>query len=183
MVGDIPPLAFTAAAAAEVPSVALGNFTWDWIYRAYSRFETTAPGVISLIADAYSEATVALRLPFHGGFESIRVGVQDLPLVARRSRRRGTDTRRLLGITSDGPVVLASFGGHPVDLPWPDVARSGRFTLIVTDHELADSPATGLQPHVYRLLRDELTARGIRYEDLVAASDVVVAKEIGRAHV
>ena len=62
------------------------------------------------------------------------------------------------------------------DLPWPDVARSGRFALIVTDHELADSLATGLQPHVYRFRRDDLTARGIRYEDLVAVSDVVVAK-------
>src|SRR5580704_6206460 len=30
--GDIPPLAFAAARRAGVPSVAIGNFTWDWIY-------------------------------------------------------------------------------------------------------------------------------------------------------
>ena len=32
VVGDIPPLACAAAALAGVPSIALGNFTWDWIY-------------------------------------------------------------------------------------------------------------------------------------------------------
>src|SRR5262245_2001366 len=36
VVGDIPPLAFEAAARAGVPSIALGNFTWDWIYEGYS---------------------------------------------------------------------------------------------------------------------------------------------------
>ena len=32
VLGDIPPLAFAAAAEAGVPSIALGNFSWDWIY-------------------------------------------------------------------------------------------------------------------------------------------------------
>ena len=35
VVGDIPPLAFAAAAAAGIPSIAIGNFTWDWIYEGY----------------------------------------------------------------------------------------------------------------------------------------------------
>src|ERR1043166_5508339 len=32
VLGDIPPLAFEAAARAGVPSVGLANFSWDWIY-------------------------------------------------------------------------------------------------------------------------------------------------------
>mgnify|MGYP006879243197 FL=1 len=32
IVGDIPPLAFAVAASAGLPSIAIGNFTWDWIY-------------------------------------------------------------------------------------------------------------------------------------------------------
>ncbi len=35
VVGDIPPLAFRAAHLAGLPAVALGNFTWDWIYEGY----------------------------------------------------------------------------------------------------------------------------------------------------
>src|SRR5262245_59695569 len=32
VLGDIPPLAFVAAARAELPSLGLANFSWDWIY-------------------------------------------------------------------------------------------------------------------------------------------------------
>ena len=32
VVGDVPPLAFEAAAEAGVDSVAVANFSWDWIY-------------------------------------------------------------------------------------------------------------------------------------------------------
>src|SRR5688500_13176797 len=35
VVGDIPPLAFAAAERAGVRSMAIGNFTWDWIYGIY----------------------------------------------------------------------------------------------------------------------------------------------------
>ncbi|HEX6737270.1 MAG TPA: glycosyl transferase, partial [Vicinamibacteria bacterium] len=33
VLGDVPPLAFAAAAEAGVRSVAVANFSWDWIYR------------------------------------------------------------------------------------------------------------------------------------------------------
>ena len=39
VVGDIPPLAFAAASRARVPSVALGNFGWDWVYSVWPDFE------------------------------------------------------------------------------------------------------------------------------------------------
>src|SRR5690242_19130547 len=45
VVGDVPPLAPAAALEAGVPSVAIANFTWDWIYEAYPRFEAAAPAV------------------------------------------------------------------------------------------------------------------------------------------
>ena len=35
VVADIPPLAVAAARAAGIPSVVIGNFTWDWIYEDY----------------------------------------------------------------------------------------------------------------------------------------------------
>jgi len=35
VIGDIPPLAFAAAARAGVPAMAISNFTWDWIYAGY----------------------------------------------------------------------------------------------------------------------------------------------------
>jgi L-arabinokinase len=153
--GDIPPLAFAAAARAGVPSVAVGNFTWDWIYSIYPAFDRLAPDTIPAIRRAYSTATRALRLPLHGGFEPMAGRIEDVPFIARRSTRDPADTRRLLGISGDRPVVLPSFGGDGASLPLEALRQSKRFTLI---EPVREPPA------------------GLLYQDLVAAADVVVSK-------
>src|SRR5205814_2786805 len=107
VLGDVPPLAFAAAHRAGVPSVAIANFTWDWIYEAYPEFESLAPGVLGVIKDAYALAHRALRLPLRGGFETIRA-VADIPFIARKSIRPAAETRRMLGIEGAQAVVLAS---------------------------------------------------------------------------
>ena len=174
VVGDIPPLAFAAAASAGVPSVAVANFTWDWIYAGYEDFDALAPGVIEVIRQAYTHTTLALRLPFPGGFEPMAAVTRDIPLVARRARRAPADTRRALGIDGDRPVVLASFGGHGLRLAYDQIAAQGGFSMIVTDHETRNGgPRTrGYVPVTYQ----QLTALDLKYEDLVAAADVVVSK-------
>ena len=68
VVGDIPPLACAAAERAAVPCVAIGNFTWDWIYEVYPAFDRGAPEVIPAIRRAYAghdasvETSAAWRL-------------------------------------------------------------------------------------------------------------------------
>jgi hypothetical protein len=177
VVGDIAPLAFAAAARAGVPSVALGNFTWDWIYAGYPGFERLAPGVLAIIRDSYATATLALRLPLHGGFEPMARVTRDIPLIARRSRHSKPAIRHLLGLDSDRPVVLGSFGGHGLGLPYEAIANQHDFTLIVTDHESQGNAADAGRPgHFLRITSAALATRALRYEDLVAASDVVVSK-------
>jgi hypothetical protein len=173
VVGDIPPLAFAAADRAGIPSIAIGNFTWDWIYAAYSAFERLAPAVIPVIRDAYRRATRALRLPMHGGFDAMADVVQDIPFVARRSARARDDTRRALGIPAGRPAVLVSFGGHGIRLPLLEVARTANLTLIVT----GDAPASGSGTKaLIRVGAGDLLAHDLRYEDLVSAVDVVLSK-------
>jgi L-arabinokinase len=154
VIGDIPPLAHAAAARAGVASVAVGNFTWDWIYDAYAAFERDAPGVVETIRDAYRQCTHALRLPLHGGFATVP-RITDIPLIARRSTRNRADTHRLLSIPDDHPSVLASFGAYGLDLPFDDIARREGLTVI-------SSPTA--------------PPAALAYEDLVAAADVVVSK-------
>jgi L-arabinokinase len=153
VVSDVGPLAFAAAGRAELPSVAVANFTWDWIYAYYPDFTREAPGVIELIGRSYAHATRALRLPFPGGFETMTT-VADLPFVARRSTRDPADTRRALGVDGRRPLVLSSFAGHGADLPYERLAAAG-LTVI--------SP-------------EQVPPAGLKYEDLVAAADVVVSK-------
>ena len=155
VLGDIPPLAHAAAARAALPSIAIGNFTWDWIYEAYlTTFEREAPTVIPQIRDAYRLATRALRLPMHGGFATIAT-VVDIPIVARRSTRPREETRALLKIPPDRPLVLASFGAYGVNVMFEDIAHREALTVI--------APPAALAPP-------------LRYQDLVAAADVVITK-------
>jgi UDP:flavonoid glycosyltransferase YjiC (YdhE family) len=155
VIGDIPPLAFAAAARAGVPSVALSNFTWDWIYSIYPAFDRLAPDVLPAIRRAYAAATHALRLPLYGGFEPMAAVTEDVPFIARQSARDPRATRRALGLADDRPVVLPYFGAYGVNLPLDRVARLGRFELIDPERSLPG---------------------GFFYEDLVAAADVVVTK-------
>jgi hypothetical protein len=173
VLGDIPPLAFAAASTAGVPSLAIGNFTWDWIYEAYAAFD---PQILSPIRSAYARATRALRMPFHGGFAPMEGRVTDIPLVARRSSRDPADTRRRLGLTGDRPVVLASFGGYGAPFAQAGDLRGGRLTILTTDRDIpAPADADG-HPSIHRLDLERLAADGLRYEDVVAAADVVVSK-------
>ena len=175
--GDIPPLAFVAAAAAGLPSVAIGNFTWDWIYDAYRQASTLE--LVRDIRQAYRNATRVLRLPMAGGFEGLEPIARDIPFIARRSGRDTDEVRQMLNLPRRGdgkPLVLMSFGGYGVS--GLDTAALGRlkdYTVATTDipaQEHTIQPAPGL---LY-ISEHDLYGRGLRYEDLVRAADVVVTK-------
>jgi len=176
VVGDVPPLAFAAAELAHIPSVAVANFTWDWIYQAYPIFTADAPDVLATIRSAYAMTTLALRLPFAGGFETMRT-LRDVPLVARCSRRTRDENRRILGLGDRRPIVLASFGGHGAALPFERVAETHDVTLVLTDYEAAASRRDTAFDGRWRCFSGPvLDHADTRYEDLVAAADVVVSK-------
>jgi L-arabinokinase len=155
-VSDLPPLGVAAGNAAGVPAVALGNFTWDWIYEHYAGGQDVA----DRIGDVYRGVKVALRLPMWGGFATMPV-IRDLPFVARRSKRDPADVRRALGIPLDARVVLASFGGYGLeDLDTDALRRLEGYHVLLPG--MIDEAA--------------MYERGYRYEDLVRAVDVVASK-------
>lgn len=172
VVGDIPPLAFAAAHEAGVPSVLIGNFTWDWIYGGYP--EESPSDLTRLFRETHRKATRALRLPTSSGFAGLEPVARDIPFVARHSRREPADTRRGLGLPEKQPLVLMSFGGYGLrGLNTPALARLTDYAIVTTDlHEDTIKPAPGL----CYLAEEHLYDSGYRYEDLVRAADVVVTK-------
>ncbi len=176
VVGDIPPLAFAAAAAAGVPSVAVGNFTWDWIYAGYADASTTE--LARDIRGAYQQATSVLRLPMSGGFEGLESITRDIPFIARQSQREPDEVRRALGLPPRDrgkPLVLISFGGYGVaGLDTAALTRLSNYTFATTDTPGQEQikPAPG----VLYISERELYGGGLRYEDLVRAADVVATK-------
>jgi hypothetical protein len=179
VVGDIPPLAFAAADAAGLPSIAVGNFTWDWIYEDYAPERHGAGSLVPLVRSATAKASRFLRLPLSGGFGMAPPErLLDVPLVARRSSRDPAETRRALGLPADRKVVLLSFGGHGLQGMSADSFRAfgDEYVAVVTGHLELSAVARELGRGVVEFGEQALYDQGWRYEDLVAAADVVATK-------
>ena len=176
VVSDAPPLGVAAGAAAGVPTIVLGNFTWDWIY---SRYAGTA-ALVGELSTIYARADGALRLPMHGGFDAI-AEITDLPFVARRSQRDAETTRRMLGLPLADRLVLVSFGGYGLDgLDLDALSRLEHYTVLVSGSvplgNLPEGLRGGRRGSLMPCDESSMYAAGVRYEDLVKAVDVVVTK-------
>jgi hypothetical protein len=168
VVSDAPPLGCAAAARAGIPSVVISNFTWDWIYEGYEG----EIGFIEIIRRAYRRADAAWRLPMHGGFQTFEK-VVDVPLVARHATRSREHTRKTLGLPLDRPLALSSFsiyGADGIDFARLDTTRE--WDIVLTGN--GDPPPSGAGTRFVH--EPSLYSAGLRYEDLVAACDVVVTK-------
>ncbi len=167
VVGDIPPLAFAGAERAGVPSLAVGNFTWDWIYAIWPDFED----IVAHVRRGYGCAEALLRLPMHAtdadAFAAFRE-IEDVPFVVRHAARPRDEVRRELGVAPDRRVVLVSFGGFSArGLRLERLGRWSQYTFVLIQAE-ADAwlPANVLN------LNDSPSD----YVSLLAACDAVVTK-------
>jgi L-arabinokinase len=172
IVGDIPPLAFEVAERLGVPSVAIANFTWDWIYEWYPEALRQAPDLPDAIRASYAKATLALRLPIAPAFTQF-AHTEDVPFVARPARHSRAATRAALNLPDDARVLLLSFGGY--GLPRLDVASLDcldDWHVVATDRVFDTLPD---HPRLRFVTERELMG-AVQYPDLVGASDVVATK-------
>ena len=172
VIADAPPLACAAAAVADIPSIVLANFTWDWIYEGYPEPLAAEPALVPVIQTAYRETAEAWRLPLHGGFDAID-RVTDIPYIARHARHERAHVRQTLSLPAARPLALSSFGGYGVrDLDPARLDCLGSIGVVITGHASPGSLPAGVHFVDERRIYDA----GLRYEDLVAAVDVVVTK-------
>jgi hypothetical protein len=169
VLGDIPPLAFAAAEEAGVASLAMANFSWDWIYSHIARRHDGLQAIAAAAADSYRHARLLLQLPFAGDLSAFPRR-ERVPLVARRPRVTRRRARTLLD-EGDGPLVLLSFGG--LGMPGLDLAALGGLTGY---RFITSAGGPGLPSNLRSIGSEELAERGLGYQDLVAACDVIVTK-------
>jgi L-arabinokinase len=180
IVGDIPPLAFAVGAAAGIPSIALGNFTWDWVYSEYPRVRL-APSLLPTIRGAYAKASMALRLPMSAGFESF-TNVKDIPFIAQHASRTREEVCKLLKIPGDKPIVLASFGGYGLPgLDTDSLSKFKKYTVVSTSNVSVgrarkDTATTERKGSFISINEEVMYDAGVRYEDLIGAAEAVVTK-------
>ena len=180
IVGDIPPLAFSVGAAAGIPSIGMGNFTWDWVYADYPRVRL-APSLLPAIRGAYARASMALRLPMSAGFESFS-NVKDIPFIARHATRTREEVAKLLKLPTEKPWVLLSFGGYGVPgLDMDVVAKLKKYIVLTTVSQPSgrarkDTPMIDRKGSLVSINEEAMYDHGVRYEDLVGAAVAVVTK-------
>ena len=180
IVGDIPPLAFAVGGAAGIPSIGLGNFTWDWVYADYPRVRL-APSLLPAIRSAYAKASMALRLPMSSGFESFS-NVRDIPFIARHATRTREEVCKLLKLPADKPIVLSSFGGYGIPGLETDIlAKFKKYTVVTTANvplgrTRKEMPMVEKKGSFVSIHEESMYDAGVRYEDLVGAAEVVVTK-------
>ncbi|MGH7854856.1 MAG: glycosyltransferase family protein [Candidatus Binatia bacterium] len=163
--GDIPPACFEIAARANIPSVAITNFTWDVIYRAYT---DDHPGFVPLIQEMtrfYSKATLALVLPYPCEM-SMFPRREAIPWVTRVSALSRSRARAAFGLPQSGTIVLLSFGGLGLaEFPWLQLDEMTDFFFVTT--------AAAGESRGNLLFLDDAQRH---YEDLLRAVDVIVTK-------
>jgi L-arabinokinase len=174
VVADVPSAAFEIAARAGVPGIGLANFSWDWIYEPFVMDWPERAPLLAHLKAQYGKASRLLRLPFNEGLTAFPV-VEDVPLIARRSTAERRETRQVLGLPLDAPLVLFSFGGHTSD--GPDavrLAQLGEYAFVATATTLHATDAVRAVRQGKNLFLLPQLANGS--VDLLAACDVVITK-------
>lgn len=165
VLGDIPPLAFEIAARAGVQSVAITNFTWEFIYKAYISEQPAFLPLIEEMRSFYRKATLALTLPYSCSMD-VFPHQKAIPWIARCSKLSKDAARAKFKLPPRATVVLLSFGGFGLRrLPWKSLERIDEFVFVTTGE-------VGVQNSNVRIL----TQVQPDYQDLVRAADAIVTK-------
>jgi L-arabinokinase len=163
--GDVPPLAFAAAAEAGVPSVALANFSWSWIYDGYSDSDPWFAQAAARMREAEARATLLLGLDMGGGLDSFPRQQRIAP-VARPLTRSPESVRAALGLKKARTFVLFSLGGFGDDFE-VELAGAERHQVVATSVKLPRPP-----PGVMLVEPSD----DLPHHELVAAADCLIGK-------
>ena len=163
---DIAPLGIAAAKRANVVSVLLENFTWDWIYSQYIKQRPGFAAHIRYLEQLYGE--VDYHLQAEPVCERVKCDLLTGPIARSRHRTRA-DIRRLLQVSEEDSLVLVTMGGvQGTRLPLDRMAGRDHCFIL---------PGQGVEEIIkednLRLLPPD---SGIYHPDLVAACDAVVGK-------
>jgi len=113
---DIPAIPLAAAQQLGLPNMAIGNFSWDWIYEDFAGRNPRWRPLIEKFSPAYARTDLLLKLPFAPAME-VFPNQTGIPLLARPGTPRREKIRNsIVDIhasdfppRADKPWVLLSF--------------------------------------------------------------------------
>ena len=165
VITDIPSLPLEAAFRAGIPCIAVGNFSWDWIYSEFAEDDNRWAPIIEMFRSQYSRANVLLRLPFHDEMAAF-FKKKDLPLVARPGKPCRDKIARLAGIDPEKKWVMLSF--TTLDLNDEALARieqNEKYEFLTV------LPLRWQRRNIHALAREQVS-----FSDALASVDAVISK-------
>lgn len=163
---DIAPMGILAARHADIPSVLIENFTWDWLYEEYLSEHPGFRYPVRYLKELFSQAD------FHVQTRPVCRPEKAYPAtgpVSRKPRLARSEIRSRLGIEEHEKVVIIAMGGIPESYPFLERLEtfSGvRFVLPGVSDILRVRGNMVCIPHRSEVL----------HPDLVHASDALIGK-------
>jgi len=166
IIADTPYLAIEAGSRAQIPTVALANFTWDLVLKEYCHASNHShQRLIECIRGCYAKVDLALRItpaPSIDAFSSIiDIGPIADPAFPERNRLASA-----LALASDERIVLVGFGGIPLtSLPLKQMEQLRPYRFLI------DGPT----PSGYSRIHSTKTLP-FSFKTLLASVDVIMTK-------
>jgi hypothetical protein len=161
---DISPLGIAAAQRANIPSVLVENFRWDWIYQNYQQFSPRFTGYINYLQHIFESADHLIQS------EPVCIRHNaDLttPPISRLPRTGKIEVRASLGIQPHEKMIYISMGGSGWDTSFlKDIQEQGRYVFIISGGSM---PAQKLGNVIFLDVNTYMP-------DVLAACDAVVSK-------
>lgn len=172
---DIPAIPLAAAQRAGVPNIAIGNFSWDWIYADYANDNPRWEFFVKKFRSVYAKTELLLRLPFAPPMEQFP-NRKDIPLLAspgtpcrEKIRDSGVPTLDIRHLTpdTDKPWILLSFTS--LDLSFQALenirALSDRYEFFCVE------PLQFENSCIHSISRN-----AVAFADILASCDIVISK-------
>jgi len=165
VVCDISALGIRVAQTAQLPSVLVENFTWDWIYRNYDDPSPILGTCASYLNQCYQSVDHHIQTEpiCHRQPAALTVGP-----ASRKIRNPRAVTRRQLEVEAEQILVLITTGGVPKDRPPMDALKQFQSIQFVV-------------PGLTETVREDnvlclKNTSSFYHPDLVAAADAVIGK-------
>ncbi|WP_061256713.1 sugar kinase [Leptospira interrogans] len=171
IISDSASLPFKIADKLKIPSLFIGNFTWDFIYSGYAKESSIFEKATRSIYEEYYHATFGLLLPFNCPANSLAEQKQ-IGLVGRKPFLNKNEAKEFFKLPKDKIHLLFSFGAYGVETSRFDWEKFDpeKYTIVLsgTDFDLLKIPN--------KQKNGIIQLSNLHYPDLLTACDFVITK-------
>ena len=168
VVADIPAIPLAAAQKSGIPNIAIGNFSWDWIYEDYAEDDLHWEFFVEKFRKVYEKTGLLLRLPFAPPMEQFPKR-KDISLLATPGTPRREEIVNISYnvISTDKQWVLLSFTSLDLDFQVLEKIRE-----LSADYEFfCVAPMEYPESCIHSIDRHKVS-----FADILASCDIVVSK-------